>query len=328
MWPTAPFFPEQASDVARSVDHLFLFALAGLVVFSTLIAVLILFFAIKFQRRRPDEIGVDVYETSPKSHVLEIVWSAIPLGLMMVLFVWGLRVYFEQNRPPANAAQFYVTGKQWMWKIQHPEGKREINELHVPKGKPIRLRMISEDVIHDFFVPAFRIHVDVLPSRYTTYWFEANKTGTFHLFCGQYCGVEHSRMVGHVIVMEPHEYEAWLKYGNAGPSVLASGEELFAAKACNTCHRPDSAARAPILNGIVGTKVALADGSTVTVNDDYIRESILNPASKVVAGYQPLMPTFKGTITEEELMQLVNYVKSLSKEATKEPAKTAEATKR
>jgi cytochrome c oxidase subunit 2 len=317
MVPTAPFFPEAASDIARSVDHLFLFALVCLIVFSTLIATLILVFAVKFHRKRPDEVGVDVYETSPKSHALELVWSAIPLGLMMILFVWGLRVYFEENRPPANAVQYDVTGRQWMWKIQHPEGKREINELHVPKGKPIKLRMISEDVIHDFFVPAFRMHVDVLPSRYTTYWFQANRTGTFHLFCGQYCGTEHSRMVGYVIVMEPHEYEAWLEHGNAGPSVLASGEELFAAKSCNTCHRPDSAARAPILNGIVGTKVALADGSTVTVNDDYIRESILNPAAKVVAGYQPLMPTFKGTITEEELMQLVNYVKSMSREAAK-----------
>jgi cytochrome c oxidase subunit 2 len=174
--------------------------------------------------------------------------------------------------------------------------------------------MISEDVIHDFFVPAFRVHVDVLPSRYTTYWFKATKTGEFHLFCGQYCGVEHSRMVGKVVVMEPRAYEAWLAGEPAGGGALpavASGEQLFVSKSCNTCHRPDSAARAPILNGLFGTQVTLQDGTKATVNEDYVRESILNPAAKIVQGYQPVMPTFKGQITEEELIQLVNYVKTL-----------------
>jgi cytochrome c oxidase subunit II len=315
MWPNAPFFPEQASDIARSVDHLFLFALGGLVVFSALIAILILVFALRYKRTHPDEVGYDVYEKNPRSHILEIVWSVIPLCLMLVLFGWGLQVYFEENRPPADAVRFWVTGKQWMWKIQHPEGNREINELHVPVGKAIELHMISEDVIHDFFVPAFRIHVDVLPSRYTTYWFKANKTGTFHLFCSQYCGVEHAKMVGRVYVLEPHEYEAWLANGNKGPSVAATGAGLFVSKACNTCHRPDSSARAPILDGLFGTKVALLGGGTAVANEDYIRESILNPAAKVVAGYQPVMPTYKGTITEEELMQLVNYVRSLAPSA-------------
>jgi cytochrome c oxidase subunit 2 len=312
MWPNSPFFPEQASDVARSVDNLFLFALGGLVVFSALIAILILVFATRYRRRSEDEVGVDVYLENPKSHLLEIVWSVIPLALLLVLFGWGLQVYFEQNRPPANAIRFWVTGKQWMWKIQHPEGNREINELHVPVGKPIELRMISEDVIHDFFVPAFRIHVDVLPSRYTTYWFKANKTGTFHLFCGQYCGVEHAKMVGRVVVMEPRDYEAWLATGNKGPTAAATGAELFVSKACNTCHRSDSSARAPILDGLFGKKVALHDGATAVATEDYIRESILNPAAKIVAGYQPVMPTYRGSITEEELMQLVNYVRSLS----------------
>ena len=311
--PDSPLLPDQASDVARSVDHLMLFALSGLVVFSTLIAVLVLVFMVKYRRKHAGEVGIDVYETNPKSHVLELVWSAIPLALLLVLFGWGTKVFFEQNRPPAGAAQYWVTGRQWMWKIQHPNGRREINELHVPLGQAVQLRMISEDVIHDFFVPAFRIHVDVLPSRYTTYWFKANRTGTFHLFCGQYCGVEHSKMVGKVVVLEPRAYEAWLAGEPAGgaATAVASGEQLFVTKSCNTCHRPDSAARAPILNGVFGTQVLLQDGTKVTANEDYIRESILNPAAKIVQGYQPVMPTFKGQVTEEELIQLVNYVKTL-----------------
>ncbi len=311
--PNSPIFPEQGSDIARSVDHLMLFALSGLVVFSTLIAVLVLVFMVKYRRKHEGEIGEDVYETNPKSHVLELVWSVIPLGLLLILFGWGTKVFFDQNRPPAGAAQYWVTGRQWMWKIQHPNGRREINELHVPLGQAVQLRMISEDVIHDFFVPAFRIHVDVLPSRYTTYWFKATKTGEFHLFCGQYCGTEHSRMVGKIVVMEPRAYEAWLAGESAGGALpaVASGEQLFLAKSCNTCHRPDSSARAPILNGLFGTQVTLQDGKKVTADEDYIRESILNPAAKIVQGYQPVMPTFKGQITEEELIQLVNYVKTL-----------------
>jgi cytochrome c oxidase subunit 2 len=311
--PDSPLFPVQGSDIARSVDHLMLFALGGLVVFSTLIAVLVLVFMVKYRRKHEGEIGEDVYETNPKSQILELVWSVIPLGLLLILFGWGTKVFFDQNRPPAGAAQYWVTGRQWMWKIQHPNGRREINELHVPLGQAVQLRMISEDVIHDFFVPAFRIHVDVLPSRYTTYWFKATKTGEFHLFCGQYCGVEHSKMVGKIVVMEPRAYEAWLAGEAAGGAqpAAASGEQLFVAKACNTCHRPDSSARAPILNGLFGTQVTLQDGTKVAADENYVRESILNPAAKIVQGYQPVMPTFKGQVTEEELIQLVNYVKTL-----------------
>jgi len=310
--PSTPLVPPQASDVARSVDHLMLFALGGLVFFSALIAVLVLVFMVKYRRRAENEVGVDLYAAHPHAYVLEIAWSAVPLVLLLFLFGWGTRVFFEESRPPAGAAQYWVTGRQWMWKIQHPNGRREINELHVPLGQAVQLRMISEDVIHDFFVPAFRIHVDVLPNRYSTYWFRANRTGEFHLFCGQYCGAEHSRMVGKVVVMEPRAYEAWLA-GEApgGVPATASGEQLFVTKSCNTCHRPDSAARAPILNGIFGTHVLLQDGKTVLVDEDYVRDSILNPGSKIVQGYQPVMPTFKGQVTEEELIQLVNYVKTL-----------------
>jgi cytochrome c oxidase subunit 2 len=312
VWPTAPFFPERASEIARSVDQLFLFALAVLVVFSSLIAILILVFAVKFRRQAATEVGVDVYEGNPAAaRRLEAVWTLTPLAIVLFLFVWGTGVFFAQNRPPANAIQFWVTARQWMWKVQHPQGNREINELHVPVHTPVQLRMISEDVIHSFFVPAFRVHVDVLPSRYTTYWFEANRTGTFHLFCAQYCGVEHSKMVGRVIVLAEHEYQAWLAGETKGRPAGATGAELFTARACNTCHRPDSAARAPILEGLAGKTVALADGSSVVADDDYLRQSILMPAAKVTAGYQPIMPAYQGLITEDELMLLIDYVKSL-----------------
>jgi cytochrome c oxidase subunit 2 len=312
VWPTAPFFPERASEIARSVDQLFLFALAVLVIFSSLIAVLILAFAVRYRRRSEDEVGVDVYAANPAAAKrLEILWSVIPLAIALYMFVWGAEVYFAQSRPPSNAVRFLVTGRQWMWKIQHPQGRRELNELHVPVNTPIVLRMISEDVIHGFFVPAFRAHVDVLPSRYTTFWFEATRTGTFHLFCAEYCGVEHSRMVGRVIVMPQHEYVEWLASGSQGPAPAASGEEIFLARACNTCHRPDTAARAPILDGLHGKPVTLIDGSTVIADDDYLRESILRPAAKVVDGYQPVMPAYQGLITEEELMLLVEYLRSL-----------------
>jgi cytochrome c oxidase subunit II len=324
VWPNAPLFPEQGSALAADVDHLVLYALAGAIFFSSLIAVLVIFFAVRYRRITPDQIGAEVTNEKAKL-ALEIGWTTIPLFLLMTLFVWGAKVFFAQNRPPANAVQYTVVGKQWMWKIQHPEGNREINELHVPLGTPVKLLMTSEDVIHDFFVPAFRVHVDVLPNRYTTYWFQANRVGAYHFFCGQYCGVEHSKMAGTVYVMEPHDYETWLAGGRPGQTPLASGEELFVARACNTCHRPDSSARAPILNGIFGRTVMLSDGRGVVADENYIRESILTPAAKVVAGYQPIMPTFKGTVSEEELMLLVGYVKSLSAKAGGASAPAAEA---
>jgi cytochrome c oxidase subunit II len=244
MWPNAPLFPEQGSALAGEVDHLVLFALAGAVFFSTLIAVLIVYFAVKYRRRHPLEVGIEP-EHGRGTVILEIAWMGIPLALLLVLFGWGAKVFFAQNRPPANAVQYTVVGRQWMWKIQHPEGHREINELHVPVGRPVKLLMTSEDVIHDFFVPAFRIHVDVLPNRYTTYWFKANRVGTYHMFCGQYCGVEHSKMAGRIVVMEPHEYEAWLSGKRTGGTPVAPGGELFVSRACNTCHRSDSGARPP-----------------------------------------------------------------------------------
>jgi cytochrome c oxidase subunit II len=311
MFPNAPLFPERASEVAAQVDHLFFFALGLSAFFSLLIAGLIFYLGVRYRRRSPDEVGRPPHPESRATTVLEVAWSVIPLGLLTILFVWGAKVYFVEARPPANATQFFVVGKQWMWKIQHPEGNREINELHVPVGRPIRLTMTSEDVIHSFFVPAFRIKADVLPGRYSTLWFQANRTGTYHLFCAQYCGAEHSKMSGRVVVMEPHDYQAWLSGAQGRASSASSGEELFTAKACATCHRPDTAARAPFLAGLPGRRVRLQDGRSLTADETYIRESILDPQARIVAGYQPIMPAFKGQLSEEDLIQLIGYIKTL-----------------
>ncbi len=311
MFENAPLFPERASAIARQVDHLFLFALGGAAFFSILIAVLIFYLGIRYRRRSPSEVGRPPAEHSRSTTILEATWSLVPLGLLTILFVWGARLYFVIARPPANASALQVIGKQWMWKIQHPEGNREINELHVPVGRPIRLTLTSEDVIHSFFLPEFRIKTDVLPGRYSTLWFEADRIGTYHLFCAQYCGAEHSRMTGKVVVMEPHDYQSWLAGEKRGRPPADSGAALFVSKACVTCHRPDTAARAPVLTGLFGRKVALQDGRSIVADEGYIRESILNPQAKIVAGYQPIMPTFQGQVGEEELLQLIDYVKTL-----------------
>ncbi len=311
MFENAPLFPERASAIARQVDHLFLFALGGAAFFSILIAVLIFYLGIRYRRRSPSEVGRPPVEDSRSTTILEATWSLVPLGLLTILFVWGARLYFVIARPPANASELQVIGKQWMWKIQHPEGNREINELHVPVGRPIRLTLTSEDVIHSFFLPEFRIKTDVLPGRYSSLWFEADRIGTYHLFCAQYCGAEHSRMTGRVVVMEPHDYQSWLAGEKRGRPPAESGAALFVSKACVTCHRPDTAARAPVLTGLFGRKVALQDGRSIVADEGYIRESILNPQAKIVAGYQPIMPTFQGQVGEEELLQLIDYVKTL-----------------
>jgi cytochrome c oxidase subunit 2 len=306
-WESLPLFPDSASTLAGEVDAVYFFSVGVAIFFSLLVAALVLFFTVRYRRRHADEIG------QPERTItwLEITWSVIPFIILMVMFAWGAKVFFIAFRPPADAEEYYVVAKQWMWKFQHPQGRREINDLHVPVGQPIKLTMTSEDVIHSFFVPAFRVKADVIPGRYTTVWFEATKAGAYRLHCTEYCGAEHSLMGGTVYVMEPQDYEAWLAEGTPTDSRQLTGEELFAKYVCNTCHYPDSAARAPILYGIFGEQAQMADGSTVLVDENYLRESILNPAAKIVAGYQPLMPTFKGQVSEEELIQLIAYIKGL-----------------
>ena len=308
MLPNAPVFPPVSSTLASKVDTLFFFTLGVSVLFSVLIVATIAIFIVKYRRRRADETGQEI---RGNTLLLELTWSLIPLALVMISFFWGASVFFESSRPPADAWSFHVYGKQWMWKVEHPEGKREINEFHVPVNQAVKLTMTSEDVIHNFSVPAFRLKMDVLPGRYSTAWFKATKTGTYHIFCDQYCGVDHAKMVGKIHVLTPQDYRSWLVSGASAGGAVATGEELFAAKACNTCHRPDSSARAPVLDGLFGKKVALVDGRTVTVDESYVRESILSPATKVVQGYQPIMPTFQGQISEEEVVQLIKYIRDL-----------------
>jgi cytochrome c oxidase subunit 2 len=318
MWKNVPLFPEKASTLAGEVDALYFTFLGISVFFGLLVAGLVVFFAVRYRRRAEDEIG-----RPEKAGIwLEITWSVIPLAILLSMFAWGAKVFIKAYRPPADAVEYFVTAKQWMWKFQHPQGNREINELHVPLGQPIRLTMTSEDVIHSFFVPAFRVKADVLPGRYTSVWFEANKVGTFHLFCAEYCGAEHSLMGGGIIVMEPADYERWLAGRDSGPSVVASGEELFRVKACSTCHRADSATLAPILHGLFGEAVELDDGSVEIADENYLRESILNPTAKLVKGYRPLMPTFQGQLTEDEVLQLIGYIKSLASDATEDQGST------
>jgi cytochrome c oxidase subunit 2 len=323
MMPDAPLFPVRATALAGEIDHLFWTAVGIAGFFSTLIALLLLYFGVRYRRRHPGDVGVSPDHESGATTALEIAWSVIPLGILLFLFTWGVRIYFEAARPPADAAEFFVVGKQWMWKVQHPEGRREINELHVPLGRPIKLTMTSEDVIHSFFVPAFRVKQDVLPGRYTTLWFQADRVGSYHLFCAEFCGAEHSRMIGRVVVMEPHDYQSWLAGEPAARPMHASGEELFTERACATCHRPDSAARGPSLQGLLGRKVLLQDGRTVLADEAYVRESILLPQAKLVAGYQPIMPTFKGQLDEEDLIQLIAYIKGLRSQASEEGARPA-----
>lgn len=292
--------------MSGQVDALYIYLLLVAGVMTTLIFLAVFVFAVKY-RRKP---GIDAHQIEG-STPLEIAWSVIPFGVMLTFFIWGAVIYFRERTPPADATEVYVVAKQWMWKIEHMEGQREINELHVPTGQNIKLIMTSQDVIHSFYIPAFRLKQDVLPGRYTTLWFKATKPGRYHLFCAEYCGTMHSGMGGDIIVMEPQEYAQWLASGTAAP-LQETGRELFSSLGCSTCHRSDVQGRGPNLAGIYNKPVLLEDGRTVTADDDYLRESILNPTAKIVNGFKPVMPTFQGIVNEDQLNALIAYVKSLN----------------
>lgn len=311
-----PLYPDQASNFAPQVDALMVFITAICVFFSVAITIAIVYFFFKFHRKKAHEIGVGIHGDMR----LEAAWIVVPLLLSLCMFAWGAAVYVNYRVAPKDTLDIYVVGKQWMWKLQQPNGLREINELHVPVGRDVRLILASEDVIHDFFVPAFRVKMDVVPGHYNTMWFRPTKPGRYHFFCSQYCGTNHAVMGGWVTVMEPSEYAAWLS-GSAGTelSPVATGAKLFTEKACVTCHLSDGTGRAPSLNGVYGANVLLSDGSIVTADDAYIRESILQPAAKIVARYPPVMPTFQGQLTEEQILDLTAYIKSLQSQPV--PAK-------
>ena len=295
--------------MAGQVDAFYLFLVLITTFFSLLIALLILFFIIRY-RKRPDRQAEQIHGST----LLEIVWTVIPLGISMVIFVWGAVLYYHIENPPRNSLEIYGVAKQWMWKFQHPGGQREINTLHVPTGRPVKVTLISQDVIHDFFVPAFRVKQDVLPNRYVTAWFEPTRPGSYHLFCAQYCGTNHSAMIGQVVVMKPEDYAEWLASGKAEGSLASMGEKLFQEFGCVTCHRPDSGARGPNLQGLYGRPVRLSDNRVVIADDNYIRESILSPNAKVVDGFRPIMPTFQGVVSEEGLIQITEYIKHMSQQ--------------
>ncbi len=300
--------PPSASTVSGKVDALY-FYLSGITVFFTLlISGVLILFVIKYRRRTPFEIPRPI----AGSHKLETLWSVIPFIIAMSVFAWGAQVYFQMYRPPNNAVEIYVVGKQWMWKIQHSTGQREINELHVPAGRKVKLIMTSEDVIHDFFIPAFRVKADVLPGRYTTQWFEATKPGTYHLFCAEFCGMNHSGMIGSIIVMQPTQFDNWLS-GNAGQqSPAVAGQQLYESLGCVSCHGArGEGGRGPAVAGLFGKKVFLSNGQTVTADEGYIRESIENPGARLVNGFGPIMPTFQGQVTPDQLIQIMAFIKSL-----------------
>jgi cytochrome c oxidase subunit 2 len=324
MWQDLPLFPPQASTFAPQVDALYFFLVGVSVLFGGLIFFLVIYFAVKYRRRSPDEPPPPYMHSDRR---LEIAWTVIPFLLTMVMFYWGASLYFTMTRPPKDALEIVVVGRQWMWKFQHPDGQREINQLHVPVGQPVKLTLASEDVIHSFFVPAFRVKMDAVPGRYTSVWFEPTKTGRFHLFCAEYCGTQHSGMIGRITVLEPQEYQNWLDGGRVGAapraadgaapvtpdgSPVAEGQKLFENFGCAACHHLDRQDIGPVLTNLFGSQVRLQNGQTVTADENYLRESILRPQAKTVAGFTTLMPSYEGRLNEEQLLQLIAYIKSLS----------------
>jgi cytochrome c oxidase subunit 2 len=305
-----PIFPEQASSFAADVDALYFFLLAVSAFFALVVAVAAIALGIKYRRRHEGEVGAPIEGNLP----LELLWSVIPAMIAMVMFGWGASVFYHLRRPPEEALQIYAVGKQWMWKFQHLEGQREINELHVPAGRRIKVTVTSEDVIHSLYFPSFRTKIDAIPGRYQQLWFEPTKPGTYHIFCAEYCGTNHSGMIGSVTVLEPAAYQAWLAGGGEG-SLAERGNALFNQLACNTCHLDSGQGRGPSLKDIFGKEIELSDGSKVTVDEAYLRESILNSQAKIVKGFQPLMPTFQGLVSEEGLVALIEHVKSMSPQA-------------
>ena len=301
------FFPDQASKMADRVDLLFLSLIAITGTVAIAIAGVMIFLLAKYRRRAATD------RSPPKSSSLavEITWSLIPLLIFGVLFGWGAKIYFRESVEPRDAQEVHVIGKQWMWKLEHLQGKREINQLHVPVGQTVKLVMTSQDVIHSFFLPSFRVKEDVLPGRYTTQWFTPKKVGTFPIFCAQYCGTNHALMIGQVVVLDPADFATWLRTGRETVSVAQRGEQLFHSFGCSGCHSPQSAVRSPLLEGVYGSQVPLTDGRIVNADARYIRDCILLPKTEVVAGFDPVMPSFQGRLSEDELFALITYIESI-----------------
>lgn len=310
-------FTTAASDYAHSIDRLFwlLVVVSGFIV--CLVSMMIVVFLVKYRRgskatRReiPEWLG----------HEIEIGWTLATLFLFLFIFWWADTRELTALAPPQDALEIHVVAKQWMWRVQHPSGARELDELHVPSGTPVRLAMTSEDVIHDLYLPALRLKQDILPDRYTYLWFTATKTGTFHLTCAEYCGTDHSVMAGKLVIVAPQDYARWTAEQPQGDDLAHQGEALFRSLGCSGCHTPGSSVHAPDLHGVYGHLIQLTDGRTVTADEAYLRDSILLPNKDIVAGYSPIMPSFSGVATEDQLVELLAYLKSLSSAESREGA--------
>jgi len=300
-------FPPEASGIAPYTDALYFFLVLISLVGLTIVALLIVLFSVMYRKERnPEATQIE------GSTLLEATWTIIPLGLFMVTFVWGALLYFRIYNPPTNAMNIYVVGKQWMWKAEHPGGQHEINALHIPVNRPVQLTMISQDVFHSFSIPAFRVKREVIPGRYSTVWFEATQPGTYHLFCTQYCGTLHSSMIGEIVAMSPDDYQRWTASSTSGASLAQNGERLFTSLGCASCHSGNADSHGPSLAEVYGSKLQMANGSFVTVDDGFLRDTILNPSMHPVAGYAPIMPTYQGQISEDGLISLVEYIKNLN----------------
>jgi cytochrome c oxidase subunit II len=299
-------FPPEASKIAPQMDALFFFMVLVSLIGLTLVVLLLVSFSILYNKKRhPVAVQIE------GSTLLEATWTIIPLGLFLIMFVWGALLYFRIYTPPANAMNIYVVGKQWMWKCEHPGGQHEINSLHIPINQPVQLTIISQDVFHSFSIPAFRVKREAIPGRYSTMWFEANQVGTYHLFCTQYCGTNHSQMIGEVVVMTPDDFKQWLASSTSGNSLAQNGERLFASLSCTACHNTRPDARGPNLAGVYGSHLTLTSGQTITVDDEYLRSAILNPSQHITQGYAPIMPTYQGQISEDGVIALVEYLRHL-----------------
>ena len=307
-WLTASaLFPREASTIAPYMDALYLFLVGMTVTGLLLVGAILLTFSIRY-RRSVHPVATQI----EGSTLLEATWTIIPLAIFLVTFVWGALLYFRIYNPPVNSMNIYIVGKQWMWKAEHPGGQHEINALHIPIGQPIQLTMISQDVFHSFSIPEFRIKREVIPGRYSTVWFQATTPGEYHLFCTQYCGTKHSAMIGTITALSPDDYKKWTQGSTSGTSLAQNGERLFASMGCNSCHSGNAAARGPNLAGVYGSRLQLANGSEVLVNEAYLRDAILNPSQHVTLGYAPIMPTYQGQISEDGLIDLVEYLKTLN----------------
>ena len=311
MW-NFPLHPPADSALATRVDHLFYawLALGGLV--TVAVFFLIVYFSAKYRHGSGASREMPARGALRRaSHRIEIAWIVTPLIVFLGMGFWAAGLYYAHAAPPADATEVYVVGKQWMWKLEHTGGQREIDELHVPAGRPIKLIMTSQDVIHSFSMPVFRIKQDVLPGRYTILWFTADKPGDYHVFCTQYCGTDHARMIGHVSVMQPAAFARWLAGGNASQSMAEEGAARFRQYGCSGCHGASASVHAPKLEGLFGRRVQLSDGSSVIADERYIHDSVMLPRKDVVAGFEPVMPSFQGEIAEGDLLEIIAYIKSL-----------------